>query len=248
MDTVALLFKVEEISREKKYEYVQIHFPSYEKMLDFVMLPLNGEWYYQISLPGIMNMLKLAKLVRSFIKMPEPDLILSKINEYHSKLEKIEKILTNVDTTSARFDINPRHHSAGKTFFAYLSLFGINVDGVFTTKDFDFASKRFILKEFSDQAYEKPKNIEELASKAKEVFDDPAEIFRKSKPVRFDRNTLEIQLGYGKASDMSVYQSKNQLAIRYKKLKRTLILPESLKGKNVENAKFSEGNFTITFS
>jgi len=244
MDTLALLLKLDEIGKEKKYEYVQIHFPSSEKMLDFVMLPLNGEWFYQTTLPEIKNMLKLAKLVRSFIKMPDPDFMLSKINEYHSKLENIAKLVTDVDTTSARFDMDARYINAGKTTFASLSLFGINVDGVFTASDFDFASKRIIVKDF----YDKPKDIEALGDIASELFEDPADIFRKTKLVKFDKNALEIQLDYINAPDMSVYQSKGQLAIKYKGLKRTIILPPHLRGKNVENAKISDGKFTVQFS
>ncbi len=245
METLVLLLRLEEMLREKKYGMIILHFPSPEKILDLLMIPSNGMWYYDVYSPGIERTMKLARLARGLIPMPDPDAVLRKMREYQGKFENAGKHLDNPEDTSARFEIDTRYPGAARNLFAYLALFGINADAVFAKREMQFAAKTIVIEKIPD---EKPGNVDELASIAKPFPDDPASFFRLSKPFRFLHDKLEIDFEYGTASDLSVYQSKYQLAIRYKAMKRSIFLPDEMRDKNVESAQFKDGKFTITFA
>ncbi len=211
------------------------------------------------------------------IPMPE-DNVFDDVEQLNEKLYQLQAIMTNKDILSIRIVTTPERIviKEAKRNFTYLHLYNYNIDAVIVNKVYppkalDGYFSKWInlqeegLKEIRESFSEVPVFTlmllnKELATEAI-LLEAAEQIFGETDPaaVLFKDTIFEVKKeddGYGfilnipfaEKSDMDMSQKGSELMIQIKNEKRCFTLPDVLRNKTVQSARYEAGKLLIKFA
>ena len=193
-------------------------------------------------------------------------------------IEGVKELMSNPDITSARLVVNPEKMviDEARRTYSYLGLFGYGIDGVVVNRvlpqevadpyferwraiqkghldtiDDAFADvPRLHLRLFDDEMV----GIDRLRFMAGELYGDrdPIFDFSATHPFRIVDSegeiSMELDIPFIDKSEFDVYRSGHELYVRVGPYRRSFILPDALRRRDVGRARLENGTLTVSFS
>ncbi|MDZ5723748.1 ArsA family ATPase [Acetobacterium sp. K1/6] len=211
------------------------------------------------------------------IPMPE-DNVFDDVEQLNEKLYQLQAIMTNKETLSIRIVTTPERIviKEAKRNFTYLHLYNYNIDAIIVNKVYppkalDGYFSKWInlqeegLKEIRESFSEVPVFTlmllnKELATEAilleaaEQIFGDtdPAAVLFKDTifEVRKEEDgyAFILNVPFAEKSDLDMGQKGSELMIQIKNEKRCFTLPDVLRNKTVQSARYEEGKLRIKFA
>jgi arsenite-activated ATPase (arsA) len=211
------------------------------------------------------------------IPMPE-DNVFDDVEQLNEKLYQLQAIMTNKETLSIRIVTTPERIviKEAKRNFTYLHLYNYNIDAIIVNKVYppkalDGYFSKWInlqeegLKEIRESFSEVPVFTlmllnKELASEtilleaAEQIFGDtdPAAVLFKDTIFEVkkeeDGYAFILNVPFAEKSDLDMGQKGSELMIQIKNEKRCFTLPDVLRNKTVQSARYEEGKLRIKFA
>ena len=204
------------------------------------------------------------------------DRVHTAVQRLYTNLDVVGRILTDAEQSSIRIVVNPEKMviAEARRLFTYLALFGYRVDAVIANRllpdeieDPYFAKWKKIqathldtIREafapvpiFTSRLYdEEMVGTELLAELCAEVYgdDDPRAILHTDEPMRVrkqdGRMTLELRLPYAEGR-LDLARKEDDLIVTVGSYRRSIMLPQSLRRREVLEANFDGPVLKITF-
>jgi len=211
------------------------------------------------------------------IPMPE-DNVFDDVEQLNEKLYQLQAIMTNKETLSIRIVTTPERIviKEAKRNFTYLHLYNYNIDAIIVNKVYppkalDGYFSKWInlqeegLKEIRESFSEVPVFTlmllnKELATEAilleaaEQIFGDtdPAAVLFKDTIFEVkkeeDGYAFILNVPFAEKSDLDMGQKGSELMIQIKNEKRCFTLPDVLRNKTVQSARYEEGKLRIKFA
>ncbi|MBC3900317.1 ArsA family ATPase [Acetobacterium malicum] len=211
------------------------------------------------------------------IPMPE-DNVFDDVEQLNEKLYQLQAIMTNKEILSIRIVTTPERIviKEAKRNFTYLHLYNYNIDAVIVNKVYppkalDGYFSKWInlqeegLKEIRESFSEVPVFTlmlldKELATEsilleaAKQIFGytDPAAVLFKDTIFEVkkeeDGYAFILNIPFAEKSDLDMGQKGSELMIQIKNEKRCFTLPDVLRNKTVQSARYEAGKLLIKFA
>jgi arsenite-transporting ATPase len=205
------------------------------------------------------------------------DRVYKAVERLYTNLDEVGRILTDADRSSIRIVVNPEKMviAEARRLFTYLALFGYRVDAVIanrllpeTVEDPYFAKWKKIqaahmdtIREafapvpvFTSKLYEEEmvgrELLEELCSEVYEEA-DPKAILHDDEPMRVHRDdeggmVLELRLPYAEER-FDLARKDDDLIVTLGSHRRSIMLPQSLRRRQIVDASFEGPVLQITF-
>ena len=197
---------------------------------------------------------------------------------FYDELESVRRVLSDPSVTSARLVMTPEAMviSEARRTYTYLSLFGYQVDAVIVNRvlpdevqDPWFAdwreSQRVHLATIDASFGTAPVfraqhvggevvGIESLGRFAEDLWGDvdPAARLSDTRPLHVVRDgeqyVLSIELPFTEAQDLDLTRNSEELFVAVGPHRRNLMLPESLRRREISSAAISDGRLDIRFA
>jgi arsenite-transporting ATPase len=193
-------------------------------------------------------------------------------------IEGVKELMSDPGVTSARLVVNPEKMviDEARRTYSYLGLFGYGVDGVVVNRvlpqevadpyferwraiqkghlqaiDDAFADvPRLHLRLFDDEMV----GIDRLRFMAGELYDDldPIADFSARHPFRIldddGEVSMELDIAFVDKSEVDVYRSGHELYVQVGPYRRSFILPDALRRREVGRARLDGGTLSVSFS
>src|SRR5437016_8837316 len=199
------------------------------------------------------------------------DGVFDAVRRFYDRLDGVRELLTDGDITSARLVVNPERLvvAEARRTYTYLSLFGYHVDAVIANRLLPDAITDPWFKAWKEAHAEHLSTIEagfaplpvmraELAEHELVGVDrlrafgdalygdvDAAAVLHDGEPVRVERrgtrSVLSIQLPFTERDDLELGRHDGELFVRVGPYRRALVLPDSLKRREVAGARIVDG-------
>ncbi len=217
-------------------------------------------------------------VVQTVTKVPMPkDNVFGDIERLMAKLERLQSLMLNKEIVSLRIVTTPEKIVIKETKrnFTWLQLFDYNVDAIIINKVYPKAALEGYFNQWVKLQEEGLLELEESFRDVprfmlmlqkhelktipvlKEVSTfygetDPSMVLVTHKTFNItqkeDRHFMEIYLPFAEKSEMDLGQNNGEIQIAIKNEKRCFALPDIIKGKEIESAKFENGVLTIAFA
>ncbi len=205
------------------------------------------------------------------------DRVFEAMASFYDRLDGIRDILADPEITSARLVMNPERMviSEARRTYTYLGLFGYAVDAVVVNRvlpdsvtDAYFKRWREIQEEhlatveagFADVNIrrlrlfdEEMVGIDKLRIVGQELYDDedPTLHFATGRPFRVEDDAehvvLVLSIPFAASGDVDVLRHDDELFVTVGPYRRSLVLPDSLKRREVRRAQLAGGELRVTF-
>ncbi len=205
------------------------------------------------------------------------DRVFSAVSRFYERLDGIREILGDPEVTSARLVMNPERMviSEARRTYTYLGLFGYAVDSAIVNRvlpdvvaDPYFDRWREIQQEhldvieegFADVDVRRLRLFEEemvgldrLRRVGQELYGDtdPVDRLSKGMPFRVEDEgedvVLVMSVPFAEKEDVDVMRHGDELLITVGPYRRSFVLPDSLKRRQVRRARFRDGTLRVTF-
>lgn len=234
------------------------------------------ENFFELERRGARLLKPLLKPFRAGALVPGEELF-DAFERLWSDVDDVREILMDNSRTTARLVLNPTQVVLEETrrSFAYLSLYGVAVDGVIVNRVLPAVAsrgwfgrwaerERAILEEirisFPIPRIEAPLEARELTGLAAlqalagrlYAERDPAALWRQGRPIRLVTHSghprLEIELPGAVKETLEVNARGDSLVIRLRDTSRIVALPRSLVGRSVRRAQLREGVLAVDFA
>lgn len=195
----------------------------------------------------------------------------------YEEIDDVQRILLDGERTSARLVVNPTRVVVDETrrSFAYLSLYGVATDAVLVNRLLPEVAAEGYFKSWRAREEEElaeiersfPVPIRRVSLRAREVIgvpalaalgrdlfgeQDPAERLHAGRPLRIrragGRMRLEIDLPGISKEEIDVVLKGADLHLRVRDGRRSIHLPDSLVGRDVERVRLREPTLEISFA
>lgn len=237
-------------------------------------------WWLKKIFPIEKMLLKIvspfSKVVTGGLEMPGED-VLNSIKELAEKLIELQKLITDIDTTSVRIVVNPEKMviAEARRSFTHLNLYGFNTDAVIINKILPeeamtgyWLNRRDSQKKHLDEIHEcfnpvpilsaplmetEAFGIESLEKIRSFAFEgcNIGDILYKgaTQTVRKEGNVyiLELAIPFVSKDQISMSKKNDELTIQVGSYKRKVLLPRVLVGKKIKSAKLAEQTLAISF-
>lgn len=134
MEELSALMYVNQFRREKRYDVIVLDCAPTAESLRFVSMPTTLEWYMKHIFPLQRNILRAVRPVANRVSPVElpADSYFANVKDLFDKLDGIEDVLEDPDTTSVRLVTNPEKMVLRETqrAFVYFLLHGLTVDTI----------------------------------------------------------------------------------------------------------------------
>ena len=206
------------------------------------------------------------------------DAVFDATRRFYTRLDGVRELLTDGARSSVRLVVNPERMviAEARRTYTYLSLFGYHVDAVIANRLLPDAVTDPWFKAWKEAHAEHLSTIEagfaplpvlraELAEHELVGVDrlrafadtlygdvDPASVLHEGEPVKVERrgtnSVLSIQLPFTERDDLEVGRHDGELLVRVGPYRRALVLPDSLKRREVSGARMVGGRLEVTFT
>jgi arsenite-transporting ATPase len=206
------------------------------------------------------------------------DVVFEATRRFYERLDGVRELLTDGTRSSVRLVVNPERLviAEARRTYTYLSLFGYHVDAVIANRLFPdaitdpwFATWRAThaghVRAIEDGFAPLPVLRAELAADEVVGVDrlrefagvlyrdaDPAAVLHKGAPLkvrrRGTRSVLSIQLPFTARDDLELGRHDGELLVRVGPYRRALVLPDSLKRREVAGARMVDDRLEVTFT
>ena len=231
--------------------------------------------FFDLERQGARLLRPLMKRVKADHLLPREEFF-EAFERLYGEVEDVRQILLDSDRTSARLVVNPSRVVVEETrrSFAYLSLYGVATDGVLVNRVLPEVAAGGYFARWAERERESLEEIERsfpvprfmvplhpteligvdaLRELAERVFGDrdPAELFTTAKPIRLykrgKRTVLAIDLPNVSKEELEVHVAGDQLGVRVRDARRSIALPASLVGREVESVRLQKGVLEVVF-
>ncbi len=206
------------------------------------------------------------------------DAVFEATGRLYARLDGVRELLTDGERSSVRLVVNPERMviAEARRTYTYLSLFGYHVDAVIANRLLPDAVTDPWFKVWKEAQAEHLSTIEagfaplpvlraELAEHELVGVDrlrafadvlygdvDPASVLHEGEPVKVVRrdtgSVLSIQLPFTDRDDLELGRHDGELLVRVGPYRRALVLPDSLKRREVAGARMVDGRLEVTFT
>ncbi len=210
------------------------------------------------------------------LPMPE-DNVYQAAQSVFEGVEKVKALLSDPNTTSARLVVNPEKMviDEARRTFTYLGLFGYGVDSVVVNRvlpdavsdpyfdrwrsiqkghldaiDSGFADvPRLRLRLFDDEMV----GVEKLRQMAEELYGakDPITGFTAKSPFKVTEKggeiVMEMKVPFVDRGDLDVFRHGSELFLQVGPYRRSFVLPDTLRRREVTRAKLEKGLLRVSF-
>jgi len=205
------------------------------------------------------------------------DQVFDTIATFYDRLDGIREILSDPDITTARLVMNPEKMviAEARRTYTYLGLFGYAVDSAIvnrvlpeTVTDPYFEQWRQIQKGHMEDVQEgfadvdirslrlfdqEMIGIERLRTVGSELYGDvdPTKRLSEGRPFRIEEDgddvVLVVGMPFAEHDDLDVIRHDHELFVTVGQYRRSIVLPDSLKRRQVLRAKLGDGELRVTF-
>jgi arsenite-transporting ATPase len=206
------------------------------------------------------------------------DHVLGATERFYDRLAGVKELLTDPEHSSVRLVVNPEKMviAEARRTFTYLSLFGYPVDAVVANRllpasvndpwfDQWKVAQAAHLEEIETGFSPVPTLRAHLDEKEVVGVDrlrrfgdrlygeaDPAVVLHRERPLRIESRegdyVLELELPFADQGDLELGRRHDELLVRVGPYRRALLLPDTLRGRNVVNATLSGGTLRVVFA
>jgi arsenite/tail-anchored protein-transporting ATPase len=138
MEELSAMMYVNQFYREQTYDVVVLDCAPTAESMRFVSMPTTLDWYMKHIFPFQRGLLKAIRPIANRVSPMElpTDRYFANIKDLFSKLEGVNELLEDAQTTSIRLVTNPEKMVLRETqrAFVYFSLHGLTVDGVIVNR------------------------------------------------------------------------------------------------------------------
>ena len=203
--------------------------------------------------------------------------IFTAVDDLFAELEGLHSLLTNPQVTTVRLVLNPEKMVIRETqrAYTYLNLYGYPTDAVICNRLIPESADGSYWEGWKEAQVEYLQLIEECFSplpifkvpllksevigmKALEEVgrllyneDDPTRLLFEGKPMSIDQDNggyvLTLKLPFIAKGDVSLMRSGDELIATIGNLRRNILLPQVLLGREIKGAKFDTGRLHISF-
>jgi arsenite-transporting ATPase len=205
------------------------------------------------------------------------DKVFDTVATFYDRLDGIREILSDPDVTTARLVMNPEKMviAEARRTYTYLGLFGYAVDSAIVNRvlpeavtDPYFEQWRQIQKGHMEDVEEgfadvdirylrlfdqEMVGVERLRIVGDELYgeDDPTERLSEGRPFRVEDDgddvVLVVGMPFAEHDDLDVMRHDHELFITVGQYRRSIVLPDSLKRRQVLRANLLDGELRVTF-
>ena len=279
MDELSALLYVNQYAREGAYDVLVLDCAPTGESLRFVSLPPTLDWYMRKLFRVHKKLLKVARPVaQAMMDVPlPPDRYLDNVQSLAAKLEGVDALLKDPQTTTVRLVTNAEKIVLRETqrAFMYFGLYGFTVDTVIVNRvlppgvvDPFFDRWRKTQAEFLAEAhrYFDPVPVFTLELKEDQVvgeaaladlgrslygLTDPAASHRVEAPYRYrkraGRYLLTLDLPFVSKDEVDLAVASSDLIVRIGNVRHHVPIPRTLSGWVPAGAKVEEGRLTVRF-
>lgn len=210
------------------------------------------------------------------LPLPE-DEVFSAAQSVFESVEGVKELMSQPEVTSARLVVNPEKMviDEARRTYSYLGLFGYGVDGVVVNRvlpdvvedpyferwrsiqkghldaiDDAFAEvPRLRLRLFDDEMV----GVDRLRRMASELYgtSHPVHDFHATSPFRVvqddDVVTMELDVPFVDKSELDVFRHGHELYVRLGSYRRSFLLPDALRRREITQAKLDGGTLRVSF-
>ena len=206
------------------------------------------------------------------------DAVFEATRRFYERLDGVRELLTDGRRSSVRLVVNPERMviAEARRTYTYLSLFGYHVDAVIANRllpeaitDPWFASWKATHAEHltaiedgfaplpvlrAELASDELVGIERLRAFGGTLYGDadPASVLYKGTPLKVQRrgkrSVLSIQIPFTARDDLELGRHDGELLVRVGPYRRALVLPDSLKRREVAGARMVDDRLEVTFT
>ncbi len=211
------------------------------------------------------------------LPLPEDEVFTAAQSVFES-VEGVKELMAESEVTSARLVVNPEKMviDEARRTYSYLGLFGYGVDGVVVNRvlpdlveDPYFERWRSIQKghldSIDDAFAEVPRlrlrlfddemvGVDRLRVMARELYGDtdPIHDFTATSPFRVVEEsgavTMQLDVPFFEKSELDVYRHGNELYVQLGSYRRSFVLPDALRRRQVTRAWLDGGTLSVTFA
>jgi arsenite-transporting ATPase len=232
-------------------------------------------WYMDRVFPAGRRLTKLARpLLNRVTSLPiAGDAVFDSASRFYERLDGVRDLLSDGETTSVRLVVNPEKLviAEARRTATYLGLFGYRVDAVIVNRLLPEAVTDPWFKAWKEAHAEHLGAIEdafaplpilkaELAAdelvgtaRLRDFADalygdvDPRAVLHHGEPLRLEGRTLKLHLPFAERDELELGRRQDELLVRVGPHRRALLLPDSLKRRQVVSARMNGDWLEVTF-
>jgi len=223
MEELSAMMYINQYRREQRYDVIVLDAAPTAESMRFISMPTTLDWYMKHIFPFQRNLLKAVRPIANRVAPIElpPDTYFGNIRDLFEKLEGVDDIMEDPQTTSVRLVTNAEKMVLRETqrAFVYFSLHGLTVDAVVVNRllpaevrDTWFnewhTSQDSVVHEIEDYFAPVPvkkvplfahevlgrQRLEELARVLYAESEDPAAVTRTEKPYTFGKRDGQYEI------------------------------------------------------
>jgi arsenite/tail-anchored protein-transporting ATPase len=278
-DVISLLY-INQYYRERTYDVIVIDCAPTGESLRFISMPSTLEWYITRVFNLERSLMKVARpIAKRLTDIPIPeDSYFAAIKDLFLKLEGVDQVLLDRETTSVRLVTNAEKMVVRETqrAFMYFCLYGLVVDAIVVNRLFpetlqdDYFSDWLLtqrkslaqIDEIFDPIPVRKVNIlrdevvglERLSEVASLIYgdSDPSQTFHHDTFYQIERHdgeyVLTMKLPFVTKQYVDLFKEEGDLVVRIGSFKRHVFLPRALMNRKPNKAKLANNVLSITFS
>lgn len=280
MEELASLLQIVYLAETGDYDVIIIDSAPTGATLQLLAFPEMARWYLERIFPVQTKVIQLSRpIVRAVSDIPIPeDDFFDTIEELIHELERMQKLLSDPEISTARIVLNPEKMviKEAQRALTYLNLYGYQVDLVVVNRVLPadavgayFDQWRQAQTNYMQMIHEmfSPLPIVEIPMFEEEVVgfemlrrmaeqiygeDDPTRLYYRGRTQTVEKQgdvyLLHIPLALAPKEAIQLTRAGEELIIHIGNQKRTLLLPTVLASREVVGAKYADNLLTVTFA
>ena len=278
LDEIFSLSDLKSYADSGAWEVIVVDCGPTAETIRLLSLPEILGWYMDRVFPAGRRVTKLVRPVLSKVtSLPiADDNVFDSAARFYNKLDGVRDLLADADRTTVRLVVNPERLvvAEARRTATYLGLFGYRVDAVIANRLLpdavtdpwfkawkeahaehlaeieDGFAPLPVLK--ADLCSEELVGVDRLRDFGQSLYEnrEPHAVLHRDAPMRYDpdADTLSLHLPFAEKDDLELARRGDELIIRVGPNRRNLMLPDSLRRRDVIGARMNDDWLEVTFS
>ena len=275
LDEIFSLSDLKEFADSGAWEVIVVDCGPTAETIRLLSLPDVLGWYMDRVFPAGRRITKLARPVLSKVtSLPiAEDSVFESARRFYDRLDGVRDLLADGERTSVRLVVNPERLviAEARRTATYLGLFGYRVDAVIANRLLPDAVTDPWFKAWKEAHAEHLATIEEAFAplpilKAELAEDelvgldrlrdfadtlygdvDPRAVLHEGQALRLDDGVLSLHLPFADRDELELGRREDELLVRVGPHRRAIMLPDSLKRREVVGARIDGDWLEVTF-